>query len=294
MKNEELVLLIQRGENKKDYLGELYSQNINLLKSICNKYKGLADYEDLLQESFLALWKAAETWKEDRGAIFSSYAYTVIYRELNKYIQNIGTTVDVPANTKYALFRIKQLTDEYLKAYNRKPTAQELAIHMRLTIQQIEQLLRDEYALQIRSTSELILSDNESRTLEDTIRDPHNYYESVDEELDHERLKAVLWGMVDNLPADQAETIRLRYQDGKSVKATAESMNLTPSMVVSHESKAMRTLRISKNRRKLKPYFSESSIYSISMKYSGYNFFMNTHTSGVEKAVMMMLHENQT
>ena len=67
MTNEELVELIQSGENVTDNMEQLYNQNHGMIYKIAKKYTYAEDIDDLFQESYMALYKAACKYKKDQG-----------------------------------------------------------------------------------------------------------------------------------------------------------------------------------------------------------------------------------
>lgn len=85
-RNEELVELIQRGENR--LLEELWENNQGLIMYISNRYQDGCgrhyDTADLLQAGYLGLHVAAMTYSPDRGAAFSTYAFFHIRRAMRE------------------------------------------------------------------------------------------------------------------------------------------------------------------------------------------------------------------
>lgn len=67
---------------------EVFENNKLLAYKIIQKYKTSGiEYEDLEQIAMLALWKAAITYKQEKGFTFSTYAYRVIQNEINSYLR---------------------------------------------------------------------------------------------------------------------------------------------------------------------------------------------------------------
>ncbi len=70
-------------------------------------------------------------------------------------------------------------------------------------------------------------------------------------------MKKELWIAVDELPIEQPEAIRKRYQQSMTRKDTGEALGIAAGAVQNLESKAMRTLRMPHKCRKFKPYFEQ-------------------------------------
>jgi RNA polymerase sporulation-specific sigma factor len=68
---------------------EMFNQNINIAYKIANKYKinHPNEYEDIKQIALLGLWKAVLNFDKSRGFAFSTFAYRVIYNEINMYLR---------------------------------------------------------------------------------------------------------------------------------------------------------------------------------------------------------------
>lgn len=287
MTNEELVLLIQHASDKKLYLEELYIKNNRMIADIANRFSGYADFDDLCQEGFFGLLKAAETWQEDRDVMFATYAYAVIKSHLYKYIENNSNIVRLPAHIHRAIIKMKKYTDSFYKQQGRKPTLSELSIYMNMSEKQIDNIFSSMFIENMKSTSEAVSEDGEL-TLEDTIQDPENQLDKLEEVIQHEQLQSVLWDIVDNLDSEQGRVIHEKYQRNTSVNDMADMMGMTPSAIRTLEQKAFRELRKSKNIRKLETFhMSDSHIFSISVTGSGLSSFERTWTSSTERAILI-------
>lgn len=287
MTNEELVLLIQHASEKKLYLEELYLNNKRMIADIANHFSGYADLDDLCQEGFFGLLKAAETWQEDKEVMFVTYAYTVIKSHLYRYIENNRNVVRLPAHIHSAIIKMKKYTDSFYKQQGRKPTLSELSIYMNMSEKQIDNIFSSMFMEKMKSTSEAVSEDGEL-TLEDTIQDPENQIDKLEEVIQFEQLQSVLWNIVDNLDSEQRRVIREKYQRNTSVNDMAYMMRMTPSAIKTLEQKAFRELRKSKNIRKLESFhMSDSHIFSISVNSSGLSSFERTWTSSTERVVLM-------
>ena len=107
-----------------------------------------------------------------------------------------------------------------------------------------------------------------------------------------EELRAVLWGTVDTLPEKQAETIRMRYQQSRTLKQIGEELGCSVEMARTHERKALRELRKPSRAKKLKPFFPEADrqrIYSRAISGTGLTSFEHSWTSATERAALQEL-----
>ena len=95
----ELAAKVRRGET--DARNKLVSANMRYVVGLVKQYlhKGL-DFEDLLQESFQGLIKAAEHFDETRGFSFIHYAPWWIKRYLNNAVVNKSSLIRFPMNVQ--------------------------------------------------------------------------------------------------------------------------------------------------------------------------------------------------
>ena len=287
MTNEELVVLIQSGNDKRRYLEELYNKNRNLICDVANRYGSFAEIDDLIQEGYFGLVKAAESWDKTKGTKFSTYAVNWIRAFINRYIDNNAYVVRIPAYQRAMITKINRVSEAYYKEYAHAPSIQELSVLIDETEALIKAVLHDAVFLSVQSTSEVISPEDESISLEDAIKDPINRYEILENDIQNEQLSSVLWNIVDELKPEEAAVLHRRYEHNKSVEDVAQELGHKPCHVRYVERNAIKALGKGKNRRVLWPFFSDEKIYSISIHYSSYGRFKNTWTSSTEEAVLM-------
>ena len=73
MTDEEIVILIQQGIDTKENLEILYYNVEPVLRRTAEAYSSYCEIDDLMQEGFFAVKRAAELWSPDKGASFRTY-----------------------------------------------------------------------------------------------------------------------------------------------------------------------------------------------------------------------------
>ena len=158
---------------------------------------------------------------------------------------------------------------------------------MGLSEEKIMNLIQGGLFLDVKSINATIPG-TEGIELGETVKDPDDHINMIDEAIQRQQLRAVIWEIVDSLATDQAALIHEKYENNLTGEALAERLQTTPGKAKSIEARAMRELRRHHNRAKLRPYFtSDSHYFSISVQYAGLHYFMNNWTSAPEKAVLM-------
>lgn len=286
MTNEELVLLYQHGDSKQEYIEQLFKQNRKLIASIANSYSYYAEYDDLFQEGYLGLCKAAEMWRDDAGASFSTYACQWIRQHITRYIDNNVNVVRIPAWQCAMIRKMKRAVESFYKDHARTPSANELSRLLGISEKQTKQLLADAIFSDVKSTDEVISLEDDSITIGDTVADPEDKYEQCNEKIQNEQLKIVLWGIVDSLDSEQSKMIHERYEKNRPRKEVAEAIGIPEDKLGLVEAKAFRVLRRPHNMNHLKSFTRDERAYSIGIKCSGCGRFKHTWTSSTEVAVL--------
>ena len=118
MTNEELVALIQAGDHVQDNMGQLYQQNKNFIVGIALPFSNAADMDDLMQEAYFGLYKAAQKFDPDLGFKFLTYAEYPIRVSVQRYCQNNGQLKRVPVHVLEQISKYQKFRYDCLKKYN--------------------------------------------------------------------------------------------------------------------------------------------------------------------------------
>lgn len=114
-----------------------------------------------------------------------------------------------------------------------------------------------------------------------------NEEEQVIEKIQQEELKEVLWSLVDALPGEQPKIIRLRYQNGMTLRAIAEDKGVTLETIRQQERQGLRELRKPSKSKLLRPFLPDDDrIYSMGLQGNGVGSFNRTWTSSTERVAL--------
>ena len=202
-----------------------------------------------------------------------------------RYIQNNGS-IRVPVHEWERVQKYKKLESAFLVQIGRKPSEDEMAYYMNITLKQVRSLKEVLRMGQMESLDKCFLDDGES-TVGDMIPGQEDVEGAVLDVMDAGELQAVLWSEVDTLPDEQPEVIRARFQRGETLRATGERIGVTIERVRQIESKALRELRKPSHSRKLQPFLPEA-IGSRAYSGNGVEAFNRTWTSSTERIAMML------
>lgn len=278
-----MVLKVQTGEAVEDSLAQLYDQNMGLINRIITRYKGLEDPEDLRQEAFFGIVKAAEMWSPDGGGTFATYCFYWVQQALYKYLSEAGSGPRVPVNRRGQVMKYNRVISDHRKLFGRDPTAKEAAAALGVSPDQLEGIKKSAEVLNLRSLDDPV---GEDLTRGELITDPRDPFEEVLEEVQREELRSVLWPLVEELPERESHVLRGRYKEGRELRAIGDDLGISAERVRQIENEALKKMRRSKVRRQLEPYVEE--IADRSMSFSSLGSFRRTQTSGPEWAVMKL------
>lgn len=287
MTNEELVLEYQGGD--KDALEALYSQNAKMIEKIIRKYSGVEELDDLRQEAYFGIYRAAILWNPEKDCNFITYAVYWIRAAIVRYIEECGGVVRIPSHRRAMIIRYNKAVNEYRVRFGNYPSDIELRALLGLTQEQLERLKADIQASRIRSTSEVIGGDEDDITLEDTIADEVDQYETVINQIQQEQLSKELWSCVDSLKPQQAGVIRGHFKEGRTLKECGESLGVSTERARQIEQKAIRELRKGRFTKRLRPYLTDRGAYSMGLKGIGVCSFEQYGSS--QEVAMMRLEE---
>lgn len=252
MDNETLVMRVQKGEDVKENMEQLYQQNYGLIYRTVKKYSSIdamTMLEDLLQEAYIPLYDAVIGYKASSGATFITYALTCIGRHIKRYLDDVGRVVRVPVHTQEKVYRYNQVTSYYIREENRNPTDREYRSILSLSQKQLDSLRKNMGILWVDST-ETKIADN--MTIDETLEDPTAYasMEEVEDKLDRDKLSTSLWGVIREAVSDpiDVQVLEDRYKHNCTLKECGHNIGVTTERARVRESRAMRQLR---NNRKI-------------------------------------------
>ena len=120
---------------------ELVSNNLRLVHSCCNKFKGRGiEYDDLYGAGCLGLVKAANAFDEKLGFCFSTYAVPVIFGEIKRLFRD-GGAVKVSRSLKELSLKSIKEKEILEQKLGREPTVSEIAKELNVPAEDVAEAL---------------------------------------------------------------------------------------------------------------------------------------------------------
>lgn len=205
---------------------ELVSSYEKLVYSIISKYSNERNKDDLFQVGMMGIIDASKKYDSESGIKFTSFAYKYILGEVLKYLRedrNIKISRDIIRDYK----KITLVKDHIYKMYGRTISAKELSKLVNLSEERINEVINyNEKELSIN----MMISDDEKISLEDTISDNRNNYFELNDALKE-------------LSDSEKKLIYERYYENKTQTEIAKEKNISQVKVYRYERKILDKLK---------------------------------------------------
>jgi RNA polymerase primary sigma factor len=253
---EEVSLARRIKQGDEEALHQLTRANLRFVVSVAKQYKnqGLS-LTDLINEGNVGLIKAAIRFDETKGYKFISYAVWWIRQAILQALAEHSRIVRLPLNRAGALHKIGKRADQLGQEFGRKPTAQEIADELSMSVEEVNETLRiSGHHLSLDAS----LKGEDGNKLMDFLED--DLGPSPDEYLMDESLGTDIAKALGTLTPREQEVITLYFGVNRDRSCTLEEigqhLGLTRERVRQIKEKAIRRLRHAKRAKRLKAHLS--------------------------------------
>ena len=218
-----------------DELANVIIQNENLIYAIINKYSNYYDLDDLYQVGVMGMIKAYKNYNKEYNVKFTSYAYTYIFGEIVKYI-NESKSFKISKENRYLYKKINEAKTILTQKLMKEPSTYELSLFLEIDEKIIEEVINVNQA--IDSLDREIIEDGKKVFLYDVVGEEKNNIENI-----------FLYEQLDKLSKEELILLKKRYFLDKTQSEVAKEMGVNQVKVSRTEQKILK--KLSENYRNL-------------------------------------------
>ncbi len=210
-----------------------------IVVSMRNMFLKYAEVDDVINECFICLISAVDSFDLDKNVKFETYASIRIKGAVIDFIRKQDF---IPRSVRSFS---KNLEVAYSKLYNtlrREPTNEELAKELQMPIEKYQKMLSDSACANTLSFEEIIYENN-IKGFEEEI----NEYNNAEEKLLKQEFKSILSSAIDILKEKERLVISLYYYEKLKFSDIAKVLGLSESRVCQIHSKAIVKLKMQIN-----------------------------------------------
>ncbi|WP_433573611.1 SigB/SigF/SigG family RNA polymerase sigma factor [Streptomyces sp. CA-251247] len=133
---------LEEGTGEYQYVrSTLIEMNLSLVDFVVRRFRNRGDgeREDITQVGMIGLIKAIDRFDLTRGVVFSSYAIPCIEGEIKRYFRDSTWAVHVPRRLQELRTELAKAKEHLSNELDRDPNIRELAAHLNLSEQEVEE-----------------------------------------------------------------------------------------------------------------------------------------------------------
>lgn len=208
---------------------DLLVDNEKLVYSIINKFRGYFDMDDLYQVGMIGLINASKNFNKSEGVKFSTYAYTYVFGEVNKYIRE-NNNLKIGKDAIRLKKSIEKAKDIMRQKLFREPTTLEVSLFLDMPLEKVLEI----ESIKQETKSLDYIGEEDSNSLYNKVR-----FEN--KEIDPEILD--LKTELENLDNDEKKLIYSRYYLDMTQQETSKEMGMSQVQVYRKEAKIFKKLK---------------------------------------------------
>lgn len=250
IRNKELIKRYKEGD--KSALSDLCKENKGFVRKVAHNYYGIygsdLPEDDLAQEGFIGLMKAANMYNPENGAKFLTYAWYHIFQKITEASINQGFVIRIPVNVIHEVKRLMK-ADELFQQKHGEERIEAISNYLCIPKERVKELWRITELLHLARADKPMDSNDENLRLKDFFQyKTDNSFDNMEKQIENIDLSQTLVKMItERLTKREQEIIYLRFglKDGKqrTLEEVAKGYNVSRDRIRQIEAKALRKMR---------------------------------------------------
>ena len=200
-----LAELPETADERQRARDELVEMHLPLVEYLARRFRNRGEpLDDLVQVATIGLIKAVDRFDLDRGVESSTYATPTIVGEIKRHFRDKGWAIRVPRRLQELKLLLAKATSELSQRQGRSPTVAELALHLKLSEEEVLEGLESANAYSAVSLDAPDTGDDETHAVADTLG-------VTDEGLEGVEYRESLKPLLEKLPAREKRILLLRF-----------------------------------------------------------------------------------
>lgn len=209
-------------------LTDVILENENLIYSIINKYANYYDADDLYQVAVIGMIKAYKNYKDMHKTKFTTYAYTYIFGEIIKYI-NESKNFKISKEYRSLYKKINETKTILTQKLMKEPSNYEISLFLEIDEKLIDDVMNINQTMD--SLDREIVEDGKKVFLYDVIGEEYDNVENI-----------FLYEQLDKLSCNELKLLKERYFLDKTQKEVAKEFGVNQVKISRTEQKILKKL----------------------------------------------------
>ena len=269
-------------EEKKRAEETLLLRNMGLVVKEARRFasNGSIPMEDLLQEGFFGLLKAAEAYDPAEGVAFMTYAWQWLRNAMFGSIRATGSAIRLPSHIQEKIWKYRRFISEYQKSTGSSPSDAQICAALSVDAAALAKIREALKAATLASIDAPVDDSDGSLTLGDSLAGAEDLEEDVGRRLDHEKMAGELQRLISRMDPEKQQALRVRFWGDRA---------LTQRELLKNKL-ALDELRSPSNKARLRPYYES---YLGDPYRGGLRRFRHTGESVVESLTLLRLEREE-
>ena len=250
-RNRELIKRYREGA--KNALSDLCRENTGFVRKVAHDYYGMygsdLSEDDLIQEGYIGLIKAADMYDTENDAKFLTYAWWHIFQRVTAANINQGFAIRVPTNVMNEVGKLMK-ADALFQQKHGEERIEAISNHLGISEERVKELWKVTELLHLARADKPMDSNDENLRLKDFFQyKADNSFDDMERQVETSELFRVLAKMMEELTERERKVIYLRFGLENGREYTLEEIgrdyfNLSRDRIRQIEAKALRKMRI--------------------------------------------------